>query len=62
MAEFTTETTQEVFNIPEAKDRVLVRECELTPQKALDVCETLVQYLRDSGMVTTPTGGGETPE
>ncbi len=44
----------EVFNIPKEKDRVLVRKCELTPQKAADVCHLLVEHLVESGMAASP--------
>ncbi len=56
---------REVFNIPKGMDRVLVRECEITPQKAMDVCQALVKYLVDSGMVDDPSASapeGETDE
>ena len=43
---------QEVFSIPKEKDRVLVREGVLTPQRAADVCQTLVNYLADCGLLS----------
>ena len=54
--------TQETFNIPKEKDRVLVREGVLTPQRAVDVCQTLVNHLVDSGMASNEESQKTPPE
>ena len=43
---------QEVFLIPKERDRVIVKACELTPQQAATVCQTLLQHL--TGTSTGP--------
>ena len=40
----------EVFKIPRTRDRVLVRECELTLYHVRDVCKALLVWLDQEGL------------
>ncbi len=43
--------TKHVFDIPKERDRVLVKECTLTPQEAVETCTTLLKWMKDNGML-----------
>ena len=48
--EVGTEGLQEVFKVPRTRDKVLVRECELTPHQARNVCKALMEWFDQEGL------------